>query len=56
MEIRFNGETIARYVGGAMEVTNIFAGNQVAYWHQWATRKGAYIEGKGYNLNDVWIG
>lgn len=56
LEIRFNGETIARYVGGAMEVTNIFAGNQVAYWHQWATRKGAYIEGKGYNLNDVWIG
>ena len=56
MEIRFNGEAIARYVGGAMEVTNIFAGNQVAYWHQWATRKGAYIEGKGYNLNDVWIG
>lgn len=56
MEIRFNGETIARYVGGAMEVTNIFAGNQVAYWHQWATRKGAYIEGKGYNLDDVWTG
>lgn len=56
MEIRFNGETIARYVGGAMEVTNIFAGNQIAYWHQWATRKGAYIEGKGYNLNDVWTG
>lgn len=56
MEIRFNGETIARYVGGAMEVTNIFAGNQIAYWHQWATRKGAYIEGKGYNLDDVWTG
>lgn len=56
MEIRFNNITVARYANGVMEVTNIFAGNQVAYWHQWATRKGAYIEGKGYNLNFMWIG
>lgn len=29
---------------------------QVTYFSQWAMRKGAYVNGEGYNLNDVWIG
>ena len=29
---------------------------QVTYFSQWAMRKGAYVNGAGYNLNDVWIG
>lgn len=56
MEIRYNGVTVAKYAGGAMEVTNSYIGNQQAYWQQWAIRKGKYVTGKGYNLNFVWIG
>lgn len=29
---------------------------QTTYFEQWATRKGANVNGVGYNLNDVWIG
>lgn len=29
---------------------------QVNHFGQWATRKGTYINGKGYNLDDIWIG
>lgn len=31
-------------------------GKQTTYFDQWATRRGAYVDGIGYNLNDVWIG
>lgn len=56
MEIRFNGVTVAKYTDGVMEINNAYIGNQLAFWKQFAFRKGAYITGAGYNLNLVWIG
>lgn len=56
MEIRFNGVTVARYTDGVMEINNAYIGNQLAFWKQFAFRKGAYITDVGYNLNLVWIG
>lgn len=29
---------------------------QITLFGQWAQRRGAYVAGSGYNLNDVWIG
>ena len=56
LEFRYNNETVARFTNETLEVRNISAENQVAFFDQWAIRKGAYITGKGYNLNDMWIG
>lgn len=56
LEFRYNNETVARFTNETLEVRNISAENQVAFYDQWAIRKGAYITGKGYNLNDMWIG
>lgn len=56
MEIRFNGVTVAKYTDGVMEINNAYIGNQLAFWKQFAFRKGAYITDVGYNLNLVWIG
>lgn len=56
MEIRFNGVTVAKYTDGVMEINNAYIGNQLAFWKQFAFRKGAYIADVGYNLNLVWIG
>lgn len=56
MEIRFNGVTVAKYTDGVMEINNAYIGNQLAFWKQFAFRKGAYVADVGYNLNLVWIG
>lgn len=56
LEFRYNGNMVARFTNEVLEVRNISAENQVAFFDQWAIRKGAYITGKGYNLNDIWIG
>lgn len=56
LEFRYNGSMVARFTNEVLEVRNISAENQVAFFDQWAIRKGAYVSGKGYNLNDVWIG
>lgn len=56
LEFRYNNETVARFTNETLEVRNISAENQVAFYDQWAIRKGAYITGVGYNLNDMWIG
>lgn len=56
LEFRYNGNMVARFTNEVLEVRNISAENQVAFFNQWAIRKGAYITGKGYNLNDIWIG
>ena len=56
LEIRFNGQMVARYTNEVLEVRNVSVDNQVAFFDQWAIRQGAYVEGVGYNLNDVWIG
>ena len=56
LEFRYNNETVARFTNETLEVRKISAENQVAFFDQWAIRKGAYITGKGYNLNDMWIG
>lgn len=29
---------------------------QITMYGQWAQRRGAYVDGVGYNLNDIWIG
>lgn len=29
---------------------------QITMYGQWAQRRGAYVNGVGYNLNDIWIG
>lgn len=56
LEFRYNGQMVARFTNDLLEVRNISVDNQVAYFDQWAIRKGAYVDGVGYNLNDVWIG
>lgn len=56
LEFRYNDVTVARFTNDCLEVRNIAVDNQVSFFDQWAIRKGAYIAGKGYNLNDVWIG
>ena len=47
---------IARYTNDGLETQNMYARNQVKIGTNWAIRPGNYISGKGYNLNDVWIG
>lgn len=56
LEFRYNNEPVAKFTNETLGVRNISAENQVAFFDQWAIRKGAYITGKGYNLNDIWIG
>lgn len=56
LEFRYNNQMVARFTNEVLEVRNISAENQVAWFHQWAIRKGAYIDDVGYNLNDMWIG
>lgn len=56
LEFRYNGQMVARFTNEMLEVRNISVENQVSFFDQWAIRKGAYIDGVGYNLNDVWIG
>lgn len=56
MEIRYNNIAVASYKDDIMEVKNVSLDNQIAFWQQWAARKGEYVEGKGYNLSFVWIG
>lgn len=56
LEFRYNGQMVARFTNEVLEVRNISSENQVAFFNQWAIRKGAHIEGVGYNLNDIWIG
>ena len=56
LEFRYNGQMVARFTNDLLEVRNIYVDNQVAFFDQWAFRKGDYINGVGYNLNDVWIG
>ena len=56
LEFRYNDQMVARFTNEVLEVRNISAENQVAWFQQWAIRKGAYIEGVGYNLNDMWTG
>lgn len=56
LEFRYNDQMVARFTNEVLEVRNISAENQVAWFQQWATRKGAYVDGVGYNLNDIWIG
>lgn len=56
LEFRYNNQVVARFTNEVLEVRNISVDNQVAFFDQWAIRQGAYIDGVGYNLNDVWIG
>lgn len=56
LEFRYNGQMVARFTNEMLEVRNISVENQVAFFDKWAIRKGAYIDGVGYNLNDMWIG
>ena len=56
LEFRYNNQMVARFTNEVLEVRNIAVENQVAFFDRWAIRKGAYINGVGYNLNDVWIG
>ena len=56
LEFRYNGRMVARFTNEVLEVRNISVENQIAFFDRWAIRKGAYIDGVGYNLNDMWIG
>ena len=56
LEFRYNGQMVARFTNEVLEVRNISVENQVAFFDQWAIRRGAYVDGVGYNLNDIWIG
>lgn len=56
LEFRYNGVTVAKFTNETLEVRNITSENQIAFFGDWAIRKGAEVSGKGYNLNDIWIG
>ena len=56
LEFSYNGQTVAKFTNEVLEVENISVSNQVRFGTEWAIRPGAHIEGKGNNLNDVWIG
>lgn len=56
LEFRYNDQMVARFTNEVLEVRNISVENQVGFFGDWAIRKGAYIDGVGYNLNDMWIG
>lgn len=56
LEFRFNGEMVARFTNEVLEVRNISAENQLAFWNEWAFRKGNYVAGTGYNLDVIYIG
>lgn len=56
LSFMYNGHPVATFTSEALKVNSIYIENQLAYFDKWATRKGAYIEGKGYNLTDMWIG
>lgn len=56
LEIRYGDDPVATFKDQLLEVRNIAVDNQIAFFDQWAIRQGAYINGVGYNLNDVWIG
>lgn len=53
LEFRYNDQMVARFTNEVLEVRNIMAENQVGFFEQWAIRKGAYIDGVGYNLDDI---
>lgn len=56
LEFKYNEQTVARFTNEVLEVRNIAVQNQIRFGDNWAIRLGAYINGKGNNLNDVWIG
>ena len=56
LEFSYNGQTVAKFTNEVLEVKNISVQNQIRFGDNWAIRPGAHIEGKGNNLNDVWIG
>lgn len=56
LEFKYNGSTVARFTNEFLEVRNVSVENQLKFGRAWAIRPGKYIAGKGYNLNDVWLG
>lgn len=56
LEFRYNGAVVAKFTNEFLEVRNIAVKNQLKFGDKWAIRPGQYIKGKGYNLNDVWLG
>ncbi len=56
LEFTYNGQVVAKFTNEVLEVRNIAVENQVQFGMGWAIRPGGYLEGKGYNLDDVWIG
>lgn len=56
LEFKYNDQTVAKFTNEVLEVRNIAVQNQIRFGDNWAIRPGAHIEGKGNNLNDVWIG
>lgn len=53
---KYNGFSVAKFTNEFLEVRNIAIENQIAFFDQWAIRQGAYVDGVGFNLNDLWIG
>lgn len=56
LEFRYNGVTVAEFSNEFLTVRNVKVQNQLQLATNWAIRPGEYVTGKGYNLNDVWIG
>lgn len=62
----YSDQPVASFTTEALNVKNISVGivdesgqvngGQIRYGTDWATRLGRYVEGRGYNLNDNWIG
>lgn len=56
LEFRYNEVAVAKFTNDFLEVRNIAVKNQLKFGDMWAIRPGEYVTGKGYNLNDVWLG
>mgnify|MGYP002562860869 CR=1 FL=1 len=56
LEFRYNDEPVATFTNESLTVDNIVTNNQIRFGSDWAIRPGSTIEGKGNNLNVVWIG
>ncbi len=56
LEFLYNDQTVAKFTNEVLEVHNVSVENQIRFGSDWAIRPGSTIDGKGNNLNVVWIG
>lgn len=56
LEFRYNDTVIAEFTPEQLKVKSILVEQKIDLDNCWRIQKGAYISGKGYNMNINWIG